>query len=53
MVLIKPTIIRNADDWEAQTRRTRDALNDMEASRARVIRMDGNAYSVEPAGTAR
>jgi MSHA biogenesis protein MshL len=52
VVLIKPTIIRNADDWEAQTRRTRDALDDMSASRARVIRMDGSVYTVEPAGPA-
>ncbi|MES2584918.1 MAG: secretin N-terminal domain-containing protein [Pseudomonadota bacterium] len=51
VVLIKPTIIRNAEDWEAQTRRTRSALDDMEASRARVIRMDGAAYNVEPART--
>ena len=51
IVLIKPTIIRNAEDWEAQTRRTRAALDDMDASRARVIRMDGAAYNVEPART--
>ena len=49
VVLIKPTIIRNAQDWEAQTRRTRSALEDMDSSRARVIRMDGSAYNVEPA----
>ena len=49
VVLIKPTIIRNAEDWEAQTRRTRSALDDMDASRARVIRLDGSAYNVEPA----
>ncbi len=49
VVLIKPTIIRNADDWEAQTRRTRSALDDMDATRARVIRMDGSTYNVEPA----
>lgn len=48
VVLIKPTIIRTAEDWEAQTRRTRSALDDMDASRARVIRMDGAAYNVEP-----
>ena len=53
VVLIKPTIIRSADDWETQTRRTKAALDDMDASRARVIRMDGSAYSVEPAGPAR
>jgi MSHA biogenesis protein MshL len=52
VVLIKPTIIRNAEDWEAQTRRTQAALDDMDASRARVIRMDGAAYSVEPASKA-
>lgn len=48
VVLIKPTIIRSAEDWEAQTRRTRSALDDMEANRARVIRMDGKAYQTEP-----
>ena len=41
VVLIKPTIIRNAEDWETQTLRTRAALDDMESSRARVIRIDG------------
>ncbi len=51
VVLIKPTIIRSAEDWEAQTRRTRSALDDMDASRARVIRLDGAAYNVEPART--
>lgn len=50
IVLIKPTIIRSAEDWETQTRRTRAALDDMDTSRARVIRLDGNAYNVEPAG---
>jgi MSHA biogenesis protein MshL len=53
VVLIKPTIIRNAEDWETQTRRTRAALDDMDATRAKVIRMDGSAYTVEPAGPAR
>ena len=41
VVLIKPTIIRTAQDWEAQTRRTRAALDEMETVRARVIRIDG------------
>ena len=41
VVLIKPTIIRSAQDWEAQTQRTRDALDDMDVARARVIRLDG------------
>ena len=41
VVLIKPTVIRSAQDWEAQTRRTRVALDDMDVARARVIRLDG------------
>ena len=44
VVLIKPTIIRSAEDWEAQTRRSRAALDDMDAvGRARVVRVDGSA----------
>ena len=42
IVLIKPTIIRTADDWDAQAQRTRALLDDIDASRARVIRMDGS-----------
>jgi MSHA biogenesis protein MshL len=53
VVLIKPTIIRSADDWETQTRRAKAALDDMDTSRARVIRLDGSASKVEPAGTVR
>ena len=41
VVLIKPTVIRTAQDWEAQTRRTRAALDEMDVVRARVIRLDG------------
>jgi len=41
VVLIKPTIIRTAQDWEAQTGRSRAALDAMDAVRARVIRIDG------------
>jgi MSHA biogenesis protein MshL len=48
VVLIKPTIIRNAEDWETQTLRTRAALDDMESSRARVIRIDGTDDYVKP-----
>ncbi len=43
IVLIKPTIIRTAADWDGQNRRNRAALDDMDATRARVIRMDGIA----------
>ncbi len=42
VVLIKPTIIRSAEDWEAQTRKSRAALDEMEVGRARVVRVDGN-----------
>lgn len=52
VVLIKPSIIRTEQDWEAQTRRTRDALADMDAARARVIRMDGSVDTVRSPLTA-
>jgi MSHA biogenesis protein MshL len=42
VVLIKPTIIRTPQDWEEQTQRARAALDDMDAARSRVIRMDGS-----------
>ena len=45
VVLIKPTIIRTAQDWEAQTLRTRAVLDDMDTARARVVRIDGSADS--------
>ncbi|WP_198674777.1 secretin N-terminal domain-containing protein [Rhodoferax ferrireducens] len=48
VVLIKPTIIRTEQDWEAQTRRTRAALDDMDTTRARVIRMDGTVEDAKP-----
>ena len=43
VVLIKPTIIRTAEDWEAQTRRSRAALDEMDVTRARIVRVDGAA----------
>jgi MSHA biogenesis protein MshL len=42
IVLIKPTIIRTASDWDEQNRRARTALDDMDETRARVIQLDGN-----------
>jgi MSHA biogenesis protein MshL len=42
IVLIKPTIIRTASDWDDQNRRARAALDDMDETRARVIQLDGN-----------
>lgn len=41
VVLIKPTIIRSEQDWEAQTRKVSTALDEMDTIRARVIRIDG------------
>lgn len=52
VVLIKPTIVRSAADWEAQTQRARAALDDLEATRTRVIRLDGTAMDTsKPKGT--
>lgn len=48
VVLIKPSIIRTAQDWEAQTRRTHASLDDMDAARARVIRIDGTVQDSKP-----
>lgn len=42
VVLIKPTIIRSPQDWEAITDRSRAALEDIDASRRKVIRIDGS-----------
>jgi MSHA biogenesis protein MshL len=41
IVLIKPTIIRSAADWEEQSRKARMALDEMDDARARVIQLDG------------
>lgn len=43
VVLIKPTIIRTAQDWEAQAERARAALEDFDTGRRRVVRVDGDA----------
>lgn len=48
VVLIKPSIIRTGQDWEAQTNRARAALEDMGTERARVIELHGEP--VAPAG---
>lgn len=48
VVLIKPSIIRTPQDWEAQTQRSRAALDDMDAARSRVIRLDGSVTDSAP-----
>jgi MSHA biogenesis protein MshL len=50
VVLIKPTIIRNAEDWETQTRRSRDAIDAMDSTRARVVRLDGSVGTLVNSG---
>jgi MSHA biogenesis protein MshL len=53
VVLIKPTIIRTAQDWEGQTQRARAALEDMEVARSRVIRLDGTVQEPPPKAPAK
>jgi MSHA biogenesis protein MshL len=48
VVLIKPTIIRSALDWEQQNRQVRSALDDIEVVRSRVIRLDGRVEDGKP-----
>jgi len=48
VVLIKPSIIRTPQDWEAQTQRSRAALDDMDSARSRVIRLDGSVREPAP-----
>jgi MSHA biogenesis protein MshL len=47
VVLIKPTIIRSSAEWEAQSMRSRAVLDDMDATRSRVIQVDGGAAPVQ------
>ncbi|MDP3700946.1 MAG: secretin N-terminal domain-containing protein [Hylemonella sp.] len=53
VVLIKPTIIRSPQDWEAQTERSRAALEDIDASRRRVIKLDGSVQETPAKPAAR
>jgi MSHA biogenesis protein MshL len=50
VVLIKPTIIRTNLDWEVQNRRISQALDDLDSSRARVIRIDGTVEDGQAKG---
>ena len=43
VVLIKPSIIRSAEDWAQHNRAISDSLDDMEGRARRVIRLDGAA----------
>jgi MSHA biogenesis protein MshL len=41
VVLIKPSIIRTAEDWEQHNRLVSESLDDTESRSRRVIRVDG------------
>jgi MSHA biogenesis protein MshL len=43
VVLIKPTIIRSAEDWAEITRRNASNLDDLNSATRRVIHVDGSA----------
>jgi MSHA biogenesis protein MshL len=45
VVLIKPSIIRSAEDWEQHNRLVSESLSDTESRSRRVIRIDGPAES--------
>ncbi len=45
VVLIKPTIIRSTEDWQATALQARDSLDQMDRQQRRVIKLD---ESVEP-----
>ncbi|RZL36055.1 MAG: general secretion pathway protein GspD [Rubrivivax sp.] len=45
VVLIKPSIIRSAEDWEQHNRLISESLDDTESRSRRVIRLDGTAES--------
>lgn len=46
VVLIKPSIIRSAEDWEQHNRLVSESLDDTESRSRRVIRLDGAAQPV-------
>jgi MSHA biogenesis protein MshL len=53
IVLIKPTIIRSADDWQQQTRQAWEGLNGAGDGPVRTIRLEGPAQpAVAPAPAA-
>ncbi len=45
VVLIKPSIIRSAEDWEQHNRLVSESLDDTESRSRRVIRLDGAAQA--------
>lgn len=48
VVLIKPTIIRSPQDWEAQNQEIRRAMDEVELVRRRVITIDGTITQRKP-----
>jgi MSHA biogenesis protein MshL len=41
VVLIKPTVIQTADDWQAAAMQVRDTLDQMDHEQRRIVRLDG------------
>lgn len=48
VVLIKPSIIRSADDWAQHNRLVSESLDDTESRSRRVIRLDGTTPASSP-----
>ncbi|MDG0865426.1 pilus (MSHA type) biogenesis protein MshL, partial [Pelomonas aquatica] len=48
VVLIKPSIIRSAEDWEQHNRLVSESLDDTESRSRRVIRLDGSSSEPRP-----
>jgi len=48
VVLIKPSIIRSAEDWEQHNRMISESLDDTESRSRRVIRLDGSTAESKP-----
>ena len=48
VVLIKPSIIRTAEDWEQHNRAATAALDDIETQTRRVITVTGSGSGASP-----
>ena len=52
VVLIKPSIVRTAQDWEQQTHRSNASVEELDSAHNRIIRLDGGTDAgLKPAAT--
>jgi MSHA biogenesis protein MshL len=52
VVLIKPSIVRTAQDWEQQTHHAHSGVEELDSAHNRIIRLDGSADAgLKPAAT--